>query len=130
MQISNFIKFFFVVSFTSTLLFFVGCVTPQSKALRHVEVGMTKNEVLDMVGDPARTGRNLNQDQWVYVTHGENSDETIYVFFSEGRVTYVGPSEEAKPIVHSVPDGAVEAAPAPSPVPAPAKDNSDFKSIE
>jgi outer membrane protein assembly factor BamE (lipoprotein component of BamABCDE complex) len=70
------------------------CSTPQSKALRHVEVGMTKSDVLEIVGDPARTGREHGQDRWAYVNYEGKANSTIYVFFDDGHVTYVGPEDE------------------------------------
>lgn len=56
---------------------------------------MTKPDVLATVGSPTRTGREHGQDRWVYVNRSEEAHdgETTYVFFSDGHVTYVGPSE-------------------------------------
>jgi len=106
------------------------CSTSQTKALRRVEVGMTKNEVLNIVGDPSRVGREHGQDRWAYVDHeSDTSDETTYVFFSEGRVTYVGPSEEIRTPVQTSheTESTVEAVPQngkASASPAPAKPDS------
>lgn len=59
---------------------------------------MTKPEVLAIVGSPWRTGREHGQDRWVYVNRSEEAHdgENTFIFFSEGRVTYIGPSDEAR----------------------------------
>jgi outer membrane protein assembly factor BamE (lipoprotein component of BamABCDE complex) len=71
--------------------FLFGCAsTPQNQALRQVRVGMTKSDVLGLSGNPTRTDRKHGQDRWTYQIAGEESDSITYIFFSDGRVTYIG----------------------------------------
>lgn len=90
--ILNFI--FFILSCV-----FIGCASPQHQALRRVDVGMDKADVLDLVGNPTRTDRAYNQDRWTYESYKNTSstsgdeNSTTYVFFADGKVTYVGPDE-------------------------------------
>ena len=59
---------------------------------------MDKADVLDKVGNPARKSRQLGQDRWTYEQDTTSGDkEIIHVFFDEGKVTYVGPSETPTP---------------------------------
>jgi len=102
-----------------------GCSTSQIKALLHGEVGMTKGEVLDIVGDPARSGRLYGQDRWAYVNHDGSADETTYVFFSEGRVTYVGPSEGPPGLRPASRDASA----LPNAATPPASEKSDFRPV-
>ena len=72
----------------------VGCSTPQSQSLRRIEVGMTKEQVLNLAGNPQRSGREHGQDRWVYINRegGPHDNESTLVYFSEGKVTYIGPT--------------------------------------
>ncbi len=80
----------FVLSACSTV--------PQSQALRQVRVGMTKAEVLDLVGNPTRTERRHGQDRWTYESPPHSGDGPMYIFFSEGQVTYVGDAKAPGPV--------------------------------
>ena len=55
---------------------------------------MDKSTVLDIVGNPTRISRQHSQDRWTYeVTKSDESGVDItYIFFADGRVTYVGTS--------------------------------------
>ncbi len=88
-----FTNFFRSAILITAAIVVVACSTHQSHALRQLEVGMTKAEALDIAGDPTHTGREHGQDKWEYINRTEGANETYYVFFSEGRVTYVGPSQ-------------------------------------
>ena len=93
MQIFSRLK---IVFFILVIGLFVGaCSTPQSKALSRVQVGMDKADVLEIVGNPDRKGREHNQDVWIYEPKaGDSADisqETTYIYFSSGKVTYAGP---------------------------------------
>lgn len=85
-------------------IFFAGaCSSPQSKTLKEIHVGMDKADVLELAGNPTRIHRHLGQDRWTYEDLSYKSSEPntstatkpqkTYVYFSDGRVTYVGPAE-------------------------------------
>lgn len=83
----------------------VSCATSQHQALRSVEVGMDKSEVLEHLGNPIRKTRQHGQDRWTYEIESASAGaETIYIFFDSGKVTYSGPapdspSEKVEPAV-------------------------------
>lgn len=95
----------FVVSlfFCTLALGQSGCSTPQSKALKEIQVGMDKADVLEIAGNPSRITRHLGQDRWSYEDFSASTKNnpgdisavarTTFVYFSDGRVTYVGPAE-------------------------------------
>jgi outer membrane protein assembly factor BamE (lipoprotein component of BamABCDE complex) len=108
-----------IFSFSKVTLLFVciaiaACATSQVQALKSVEVGMDKADVLEKVGNPTRKTREFNQDRWSYELDSENKSQVTYVYFSEGKVTYVGPGEKDIVAPHT---------------PAAPKSDSSFKSV-
>lgn len=92
-------RFFLILS---TFFIYFGCSTPQSQALRKVEVGMDKSDVLEIMGNPSRKTREHGLDRWTYEirpihTEDKLGPEKTYIFFSEGKVSYVGPAENPQP---------------------------------
>lgn len=85
---------FFQILSAFLLLTIVSCSTPKHQALRKIEVGMDKAEVLDLVGNPSRISRQHGQDRWAYEVSDRSSSETTYIYFADGRVTYIGNSPE------------------------------------
>jgi outer membrane protein assembly factor BamE (lipoprotein component of BamABCDE complex) len=94
-------RFFAIIMLSFMGLILSGCSTPQSKALKEIQVGMDKADVLEIAGNPSRITRHLGQDRWTYEDFSNSSSvstagsgkKTTFVYFSEGRVTYVGPAE-------------------------------------
>ena len=75
-------------------LIFVSCASHQTQSLRKIDVGMDKSDVLEKIGNPTRKARVLGQDRWTYEIDGDSGTDTTYIFFQEGRVTYIGGAEE------------------------------------
>lgn len=75
------------------LIFMGGCSTlNQSESLSRVKQGMSKEQVLGIAGNPSRSDRSKGSDRWAYDIKDEQKrkTDTIEVYFSEGRVQYVG----------------------------------------
>src|SRR5690606_25662819 len=68
-----------------------GCATTGDGFTR-IQPGMSKAEVLEIAGNPARTGRKHLQDRWVY----KGSNGEFYVYFSDGIVTYMDRQGDSK----------------------------------
>jgi outer membrane protein assembly factor BamE (lipoprotein component of BamABCDE complex) len=75
-----------------------GCAHDEKSAVNKIQMGMTKSEVLELVGNPNHTSRRLNNDVWLYVyDSGDNGGKTE-IYFQEGKVTYIGaPHEDVAP---------------------------------
>jgi outer membrane protein assembly factor BamE (lipoprotein component of BamABCDE complex) len=54
--------------------------------------GMTKSQVLDVMGFPKRTEKHSGKDTWVYTSKGNGNAQ---VQFDEDKVTFIGPVEQA-----------------------------------
>ncbi len=55
---------------------------------------MDKADVLEKIGSPTRKARIFGQDRWTYELDSSSGATTTYVFFQEGKVTYIGGAEE------------------------------------
>lgn len=131
---------FFILGLTG-VVFTAGCSTPQHKVLKAVQVGMDKAAVLEIVGNPTRITRHLGQDRWSYEEAsgaGVNGDaggsggaekRTTYVYFSEGRVTYVGSAAVDSAASSPATDKVGGATASPSGKVASDPKNSGFKSV-
>lgn len=73
-------------------LILAGCSGPQKSPKELVRKGMDKAEVLEILGNPSRTGRVRGSDRWSYDTYQNDTREVTYVFFKAGKVTSVGDS--------------------------------------
>ena len=82
----TFVRFLILAAAT----FSVACASHKSSAQYKVHVGMDKSDVLDAMGTPARKTRVSGLDRWTY-NSAPGSTSALYVFFSDGKVTYVGP---------------------------------------
>jgi outer membrane protein assembly factor BamE (lipoprotein component of BamABCDE complex) len=83
-----------VLLILSTLLAMSGCViTPRTR--QHLEMmssisyGMTKDQVLGIMGSPAKSEFSGNDEAWSYCRTEFNMDEFAHVIFKNGRVTQV-----------------------------------------
>jgi outer membrane protein assembly factor BamE (lipoprotein component of BamABCDE complex) len=109
----NIILLFFIFSLSA--LFFTACATPQHQALRQIQVGMDKAEVLEKAGNPTRTARIHSQDRWTYeVENREGGKEIIYIFLAGGKVTHVGGPKNGEEFEVSVPSANTVAEPVPA----------------
>ena len=78
----------FLIS-TIVLLFLTsGCASVDLKRSFLIERGMTKSEVLALLGDrPATSEFKDNVDEWHFCRTGMMSDSYVGVYFIDGRVT-------------------------------------------
>jgi outer membrane protein assembly factor BamE (lipoprotein component of BamABCDE complex) len=73
---------------------FVGDPTaPSGDKFARVKVGMTKSEVLDLVGFPIRAETKGSVDVWNY-SLADKSKGSMAVEFDKDKAAYVGPSKE------------------------------------
>ena len=67
------------------------CQTPRCKEFEHVRNGMTKAEVIEVVGGPTTKLRRQGVDRWTYVFENHPDGEQIReIHFVGGKTTYVG----------------------------------------
>jgi len=78
------------------VLFVAACSTPQHKALRSIDVGMDKADVLEKLGNPTRKTRHQGQDRWSYEYQNESGMQLTHIYFAGGKVTYVGDADAPK----------------------------------
>ena len=80
--------------FAATLLISAlsGCQTHRYKEFEKIRGGMSKSEVLDVIGGPIRTQRWQGRDRWEYTLYGHPAGDLIReVHFENGLSTYIGP---------------------------------------
>lgn len=69
------------------------CQTSRFKEFETVRGGMSKSDVIELVGGPQRTQRWHGRDRWEYRFYGTSEGELIReVHFENGKSTYVGPA--------------------------------------
>lgn len=69
----------------------VGCQTSRLKEFETVHGGMSKDQVLELVGGPKRTQRWHGRDRWEYRFYNTTEGDVIReVHFENGKSTYVG----------------------------------------
>ena len=78
-----------LVFFGIGLLFLGGCATPVPCALDRIKPGMDKDNVLEEAGNPTRTFREKNLDNWIYVYFQHDQQWLRDVIFSDGKVLSV-----------------------------------------
>lgn len=69
-------------------LFVVGCSHSGNSAAK-IQIGMTKADVLEMMGNPNHTGRRHGSDVWTY-TNEQTGTGKIEIYFQGGKVSYIG----------------------------------------
>lgn len=80
---------FFAVLVSTVLI--GACQTPRHKEFESIHGGMSKSEVLAIMGGPNRTQRWHGRDRWVYLLYGHpDGDVAREVHFENGKSTYVG----------------------------------------
>lgn len=78
----------------------IGCQTSMYQQFEQVNVGMDKDDVLQIMGSPQRTQRWRGKDRWTFVFYEDRIRFEKEVQFQEGVATYVGqtwqpPKEES-----------------------------------
>src|SRR5574344_1536050 len=73
----------------TTILMFAVCMSASAKGKRNVERGMTKQEVISILGEPKLTSFNIYGDKWEYAKNNNLFGDSKYitVFFDRsGKV--------------------------------------------
>lgn len=69
------------------------CVTPKEKLVSRIQVGMLKDEVLEVAGNPTTFARYKGKDRWIYRVVKGSDITTTEVHFLSGKAVYVGPPQ-------------------------------------
>lgn len=80
------------------ILLVAGCQTAPIDRFSDIKEGMTKDEVLDILGSPNRTDYGYGKEKWAYKFYtGDNKsvEELKHVTFVQGKVVTLG-SDEAE----------------------------------
>lgn len=80
----------FSLLFLLSCLFLSGCAYSQKKQFDKVQVGMEKNDVLELMDSPQRTQRWHGMDRWTYIFYENDQRQEKEVHFSDGKANYVG----------------------------------------
>ncbi len=83
----------------------VSCTHTQKESVRKLEVGMSKADVLEVMGNPTRTNRSHGSDRWVYEYEVNGQKEVTEVYFQEGKASYFGKPKDPKSPVNSPEQG-------------------------
>lgn len=75
----------------------IGCQTPAKVDFAKVSAGMEKQDVLEIMGNPARTERFHGKDRWTYIFYDERTRMEKEVHFLEGNAVYVGDVWQPEP---------------------------------
>lgn len=66
------------------------CQTNELKAYEKLKVGMDKDEVLGIMGNPTKTQRWQGKDRWTYKFYHDDSPYVREVHFENSKSTYIG----------------------------------------
>lgn len=84
-------KSFFAVSAIVVAAFFSsGCQTNELKAYEKLKVGMDKDEVLGIMGNPTKTQRWQGKDRWTYRFYHDGAPHLREVHFENSKSVYIG----------------------------------------
>lgn len=78
----------FLILFSAFLL--AGCATNMREQFDRVQVGMEKNDVLNLMDSPQRTQRWHGMDRWTYIFYDQDVRYEKEVHFADGKANYVG----------------------------------------
>lgn len=90
--ISRFIKDFKI----GALLFLAGsavlssCATSPDETAKKIQDGMSKGEIVELMGNPDHADHIHGSDRWIYDAAGGRS-KAVEIYFTEGKVTLSGP---------------------------------------
>lgn len=71
------------------MLSLISCASTVPKALDRLQVGMDKDDVLRLAGNPKRTFRSQGQDHWIYTYYIDDQEWRRDVVFESQRVIRV-----------------------------------------
>jgi outer membrane protein assembly factor BamE (lipoprotein component of BamABCDE complex) len=74
------------ISVVLVCLFIVSCTSYQAKTNR-IEVGMTKQQVINIMGQPRDRNINGNTEAWYYWKAEWTSNPEAWIYFTDGRVS-------------------------------------------
>ena len=83
-------KFFVISAIFALAVSIASCTTTRKDRLAKIKVGMSKNTVLDIVGNPSRSGRVSGGDRWSYDFWTGEQRRTFHIHFVDGRVRKAG----------------------------------------
>lgn len=78
------------ISLISSSLLLSACQTNMLKEYNKLHIGMEKDDVLEVMGSPARTQRFHGKDRWSYIFYEDRIRYEKEVQFFEGNAIYVG----------------------------------------
>jgi outer membrane protein assembly factor BamE len=77
-----------IILLFSTFMF-IACVSPQ-KRFNKIQLGMEKDQVLDLMESPQRVERVHDTDRWTYIYYDHDQRVEKEVQFSDGKAVYAG----------------------------------------
>lgn len=72
--------------FLLTVVVLASCGSAKMGSSYKLEPGMTKQEVLAIMGEPAKSDFDRNVEEWHYCSTGIDSDEFIALYFVDGKL--------------------------------------------
>lgn len=69
----------------------VGCATPAHKALNSLEIGMDKDDALQIMGSPWISRRVQGKDYWVYRAYKDDQQYRREITFEQGKIISMSP---------------------------------------
>lgn len=64
----------------------VSCGSAKMKQAYRLEPGMTKSQVIEIMGEPSKSDFDRNVEEWHYCSTGLDSDEYIALYFVDGKL--------------------------------------------
>lgn len=77
-----------ILMLATTLM--LSCTINQKRRFEKVQVGMEKNEILELMSSPQRRDRWRGLDRWTYIFYENDEKFEKEIHFSNGISTYVG----------------------------------------
>src|SRR4051812_19130610 len=82
-------KLYFLVPLISIGLA-IGCRTPMSLNLKKIELGMEKDQIIELLGPPQVSQRLHGQDVWTYIFYDKENKQGRELVFENGRLSRLG----------------------------------------
>lgn len=83
-------SFVAVILIIAAAFFSSACQTNELKAYEKLKVGMDKDDVLGIMGNPTRTQRWQGKDRWTYRFYHDDAAYLREVHFEDSKAVYVG----------------------------------------
>ncbi len=87
------LRVFSILTLTTSVLIHVGCASGQKHNLDALSVGMDKDDVLRLSGNPWITRRVNNQDLWIYRFYKNEQQYRKKLHFKQGRLVAISPTQ-------------------------------------